>query len=161
MPAPVDPSAAGAPTLRDFASLVDVTYLDPPLGELPSVFSSPFDHAEPHPLARRAADELIARVRGRASLDAPGGGKMFGVLVVAAPDGRIGYLRGFSGMLDGQWHVPGFVPPLFDPVARDAFWPAGQRRLGEIDQALRALAASPDHAAVHAAHASITARHAA
>jgi tRNA pseudouridine32 synthase/23S rRNA pseudouridine746 synthase len=100
-------------------------------------------------------------VRGRASLDAPGGGKMFGVLVVAAPDGRIGYLRGFSGMLDGQWQVAGFVPPLFDPVARDAFWPAGQRRLGELDQALRELAAAPDCAAVHAAHASITARHAA
>jgi hypothetical protein len=90
---------------------MDVTYFDPQPDTLPPTFASPFDHAEPHPLARRAADELIARVRGWASLDAPGGGKMFGVLVVAAPDGRIGYLRGFSGMLDGEWQVAGFVPP--------------------------------------------------
>src|SRR6185369_9108881 len=139
----------------------DVTYFDPQPGELPATFASPFDPGEPHPLARRAAEELIARVRGRASLDAPGGGKMFGVLVVAAPDGRIGYLRGFSGMLDGQWQVAGFVPPLFDLAARDAFWPAGQRWLAELDQGLRELAASPDHAAVRAEHAAITARHAA
>jgi len=170
MSAPVDPPGelshvAGAAIRgsgpRDAVSLVDVTFFDPPPGELPAIFASPFDPAEPHPLARRAAEELIARVGGRASLAAPGGGKMFGVLIVAAPDGRIGYLRGFSGMLDGQWHVPGFVPPLFDPIARDAFWPAGQRRLGELDQALRELAGSPDHAALHAAHASITTRHAA
>ncbi len=147
------------PAPRDFASPVEITYFDPPPSELPATFASPFDHGEPHPLARRAAEELIARVRGRASLDAPGGGKMFGVLVVAAPDGRIGYLRGFSGMLDGQWQVGGFVPPLFDPAARDAFWPAGQRRLAELDQALRELAASPADAAVRAGHAAITARH--
>jgi len=146
------------PAPRDFA---EVTYFDPPPGGLPATFASPFDPGEPHPLARRAAEELIGRVRGRASLDAPGGGKMFGVLVVAAPDGRIGYLRGFSGMLDGQWQVVGFVPPLFDPSARDAFWPAGQRRLAELDQRLRELAASPDHDAVRAEHAAITARHAA
>ncbi len=28
---------------------------------------------------------------------------MFGVLVVEAPDGTVGYLRAFSGMLDGRW----------------------------------------------------------
>jgi tRNA pseudouridine32 synthase/23S rRNA pseudouridine746 synthase len=133
---------------------------DPHPGELPAMFASPFDHGEPHPLARRAADELIARVRGRASLDAPGGGKMFGVLVVAAPDGRIGYLRGFSGMLDGEWQVPGFVPPLYDRAARDAIWPAGQRELRELERALRELEASPAHAAVRAAHAQMVARHA-
>jgi tRNA pseudouridine32 synthase/23S rRNA pseudouridine746 synthase len=120
---------------------------------------SPFDHAAPHPLARRAADELIARVRGRPSLDAPGGGKMFGVLIVAAPDGRIGYLRGFSGMLDGAWQVAGFVPPLYDPAARDAIWPAGQHQLRALELALRAHAASPAHAAVRAAHAAVVARH--
>jgi tRNA pseudouridine32 synthase / 23S rRNA pseudouridine746 synthase len=139
----------------------EVTWFDPPLDALPAVLPSPFDPGEPHPLARRAADALIAQVRGRSSLDAPGGGKMFGVLVVAARDGRVGYLRGFSGMLDGQWQVEGFVPPLFDPVARDAFWPAGQERLRTLDQALRAVTGSLDHAAAHAEHAAITARHAA
>jgi tRNA pseudouridine32 synthase/23S rRNA pseudouridine746 synthase len=133
---------------------------DAPPGELPPVFASPFGHDPPHPLARRAADELIARVRGRTSLDAPGGGKMFGVLVVASPDGRLGYLRGFSGMLDGEWQVPGFVPPLYDRAARDAIWPAGQRQLRDLELALRALVASPAHAEVRAAHAAVVARHA-
>jgi len=141
------------------AVLDDVTFFDPPPSELPAIFASPFDPAEPHPLARRAAEELTARVRGRASLDAPGGGKMFGVLVVAAPDGRIGYLRGFSGMLDGQWHVPGFVPPLYDRAARDAIWPAGQHHLRELELRLRELAAAPEHAALRAQHGAIVARH--
>jgi tRNA pseudouridine32 synthase/23S rRNA pseudouridine746 synthase len=143
-----------------------ITYFDPPppASSLPTTLASPFDPAAPHPLARRAADALLAELRrrpGLADLDAPGGGKMFGVLVVAAPSGRIGYLRGFSGMLDGAWHLPGFVPPLFDAAARDAFWLDGQRRLAELDHALRALDASPATAALRAAHAALAARHAA
>ncbi|HEU4726682.1 MAG TPA: hypothetical protein VFT22_02300, partial [Kofleriaceae bacterium] len=108
-----------------------IAYFDPPPAAVPTTFPSPFEAGAPHPLARRAAEQLIAALAGHplAALDAPGGGKMFGVLVVATPGGRIGYLRGFSGMLDGAWQVPGFVPPLFDAAARDAFWPAGERRL--------------------------------
>jgi tRNA pseudouridine32 synthase/23S rRNA pseudouridine746 synthase len=138
-----------------------VTYFDRPPGELPARFASPFAGGEPHPVARRAADELIAQLGGRPGLDAPGGGKMFGVLVVAAPDGRIGYLRAFSGMLDGAWHVDGFVPPLFDAAARDAIWPAGQRALRDLELELRELVASPAHAAIRVAHAAVVARHAA
>jgi len=141
-------------------ALPELAYFDPQPDALPARFASPFDPGPPHPLARRAADELIARVRGRASLEAPGGGKMFGVLIVADRAGRIGYLRGFSGMLDGEWHVPGFVPPLYDSAARDAIWPAGQRQLRELELRLRELAGSPDHAAVRADHAAVVARHA-
>jgi tRNA pseudouridine32 synthase/23S rRNA pseudouridine746 synthase len=83
----------------------------------------------PHDAARRAAADLQAR------LPVPREGKMFGVLVV---DG--GYLAAFSGMLDGQWLVPGFVPPAFDVAARDAFWPAGERELGELQRQIDALA---------------------
>jgi tRNA pseudouridine32 synthase/23S rRNA pseudouridine746 synthase len=43
---------------------------------------------------------------------------MLGVLVVQRPDGSLASLRGFSGMLDGAWAQPGFVPPLFDLQAR-------------------------------------------
>ncbi|HEU4734235.1 MAG TPA: RluA family pseudouridine synthase [Kofleriaceae bacterium] len=139
----------------------ELTWFDPQPSELPARLASPFDPGAPHPLARRAADALIARVRGRASLEAPGGGKMFGVLVVAAPDRRIGYLCGFSGMLDGEWCVPGFVPPLHDRAARDAFWPSGQDRLRDLDLALRAHAEAPAHAEARAAYAALAARHAA
>ncbi len=109
---------------------------------MPARLASPFDPAPPHPLARRAAEELQLRLRqgdvapgiDAGVLDAPGGGKMFGVLVVAAEDGRLGYLRAFSGMLGGRWHVEGFAPPLFDPVARDTFWPEGQDALRALEQ---------------------------
>ena len=138
----------------------ELAYFDPQPHALPARFASPFDPGEPHPLARRAADELIARVRGRPSLDAPGGGKMFGVLIVADRGGRIGYLRGFSGMLDGGWLVPGFVPPLYDSAVRDAIWPAGQRQLRALELRLRELAGSPDHATARADHTAVLARHA-
>ncbi|WP_240359203.1 RluA family pseudouridine synthase [Pyxidicoccus trucidator] len=119
-----------------------LTYFEPrpALSELPARLASPFDPSPPHPLARRAAEALQARLlRGDLTgfdvgvLDAPGGGKMFGVLVVAAGDGRLGYLCAFSGMLGGSWHVEGFAPPLFDPVSRDTFWPEGQAELRELE----------------------------
>ncbi len=143
-----------------------VTYFDPQpaAAELPTVFASPFDHAAPHPLARRAADELAGMLRAGAfgidpvALDAPGGGKMFGVLVVADRDGRIGYLRAFSGMLTGAWELAGFAPPLFDAAARDAMWPAGQAELRAHELALRALDGSPAQAAARAALATHDAR---
>lgn len=132
-----------------------VTYFDPQpaMAELPTVFASPFAHASPHPLARRAVDELAAMLRAGAfairiaDLDARGGGKMFGVLVVGDREGRIGYLRAFSGMIAGQWTLPGFAPPLFDAAARDAMWPAGQATLRAHELALRALDSSPELAA--------------
>lgn len=116
-----------------------VTYFDPQPApsEVPVRLASPFAPGPPHPLARQAAEALRLHLRSGdlasgldlGALDMPGGGKMFGVLVVAAPDGRVGYLRGFSGMLGGQWQLDGFAPPLFDAVAREAFWPAGEAEL--------------------------------
>ncbi len=124
-----------------------MTYFDPQPrpDELPARMPSPFAHDAPVPLAARAADALRARlgrgdVPGSAALDEPGGGKMFGVLVVAAPDGRVGFVCGFSGMLAGRWAHDGFAPPLFDPIARDAFWPAAEDELRGLEARHRALA---------------------
>lgn len=143
-----------------------VTYFDPQpaVAELPTVFASPFGHTPPHPLARRAADELATMLRAGAfavsvaELDARGGGKMFGVLVVADREGRIGYLRAFSGMLAGQWELPGFAPPLFDAAVRDVMWPAGQAELRAHELALRALDTSPELAAARAELTALDAR---
>ena len=149
----------------------EVTYFDPPprASELPARVPSPFAPGPPHPLARRAADELQAALRGGRlaggldlrGLDAPGGGKMFGVLVVVGPDGRVGYLRGFSGMLAGRWEVDGFAPPLFDAARRDEFWPAGEAELRALDARRRALTDGADAVARRAALAETVARHAA
>ena len=130
-----------------------VTYFDPQPApqDLPARFPSPFA-TEPCRLARRAADELVRELGELTE------GKMFGVLVVADRAGRIGYLRAFSGMLDGRWDVPGFAPPTFDLRARDAFWPAGEQELARIDAQLAdaSAAAAPERAAL----AELDARHA-
>ncbi len=146
--------------------LAPLYVLDPPptAGELPARFPSPFDPGPPHPLARRAADALIARLRrgevpGEAALHAAGEGKMFGVLVVADAAGRVGWLAGFSGMLDGRWLVDGFVPPLFDVAARDAVWPAGEAALAALERARAEVEGGVDAAAARAALAALTARH--
>ena len=62
-------------------------------------------------------------------LHEPGNGKMCGVLVVAAADGSVGYLRGFSGMVDGQWDIDGWVPPAFDRMTRDRVWIPGEAEM--------------------------------
>ncbi len=86
-----------------------------------------------HPLARRAALETLELLQSPAAaawgLDAPDGGKMFGVLVVQAADESLGYLRAFSGMLRGEWSVEGWAPPTFDVAARDAIWIAGDAEM--------------------------------
>ncbi|MBA3462946.1 MAG: RluA family pseudouridine synthase [Deltaproteobacteria bacterium] len=104
-------------------------------------FPSPFD-AEPHPLARRAAEELLAELPALGVTE----GKMFGVLVAEDAHAQQVTLRAFSGMLGGSWLVPGFAPPLFDPAAWEAMWPAGQASLRGHELALRALDADPARA---------------
>ncbi|REG31761.1 RluA family pseudouridine synthase [Archangium gephyra] len=142
-----------------------MTYFEPQPApaEVPERLTDPFAEGPPHPLARRAAEELKGFLRQGGldlhALDAPGQGKMFGVLVVAAPDGRIGYLRGFSGMLDGRWRVDGFAPPLFDSIARDAFLPAGEAELRALGERHAELTEGAEPTALRASLAELTARH--
>ncbi|HEY6037827.1 MAG TPA: hypothetical protein VIV58_26280, partial [Kofleriaceae bacterium] len=124
-----------------------ITYLDPPPAGVPDVMPSPFA-VPPHPIALRALQGLAIGEMAE--------GKMFGVLVVRDGEGRIGYLRAFSGMLDGRWEHEGFVGPAFDIAARDAFWPAGEAELGVLAAEQRVLDEDP----VHAEHAALVARHA-
>jgi tRNA pseudouridine32 synthase/23S rRNA pseudouridine746 synthase len=115
--------------------------------EVPERFPSPFDESGPHVLARDAALELQRELRsGFVSpgvstevLRRPEGGKMFGVLVVRAPDGRLGWLKAFSGQMDGAWTLPGYVPPLFDAEARARVEPVAERRVKELSGLLEAL----------------------
>ena len=73
---------------------------------------------------------------------------MFGVLAVKDSTGRIGFLRGASGMLGGQWTPPGFVPPLFDMARRQAFWPAGEAELTALGRSIDALPSGSRRAAL-------------
>jgi tRNA pseudouridine32 synthase/23S rRNA pseudouridine746 synthase len=148
-----------------------VTYFDPrpAPSEVPVRLANPFGEGPPHPLARRAAEELRLRLRRGelgagielGALDRPGRGKMFGVLVVTSAEGRIGYLAGFSGMLGEYWQVDGFVPPLFDLAARDTFWPAFEAELDALDDRHAELVDGAEPVALRARLAELTERHAA
>ena len=147
-----------------------VTFFEPQpaAGDVAEAFPSPFDELGPHALARRAAEELQAQLRtGRlapelpaAQLDGPEGGKMFGVLVVQEPGGRIGYLRAFSGMLGGQWEAPGFVPPLFDREARTQVELPGEATVKELLHRHEEFQRSAELSETRAEHAALEARHA-
>ncbi len=121
-----------------------LTYLPLQPSAAPSRLPSPFA-TRPHFIARRAAEslqqELSDGVHDRLAhdFDAPGEGKMMAVLVVRDAFGRLGFLRGGSGMLGGSWRPPGFVPPVFDDAARDQFWPAGQEALAKVAREIHAL----------------------
>ncbi len=126
-----------------------ISYFSPPLLQnetlLPG-FPSPFSNI-PQPIARKAALELQHRLSGlqgwQHEFDAPDGGKMFGVLVVRDGSGQVGYLAAFSGMLAGEWDLPGFVPPLFDQQMIDDFMPDGEAQLDELEAQLDELQYSP------------------
>jgi tRNA pseudouridine32 synthase/23S rRNA pseudouridine746 synthase len=70
-----------------------VTYFDPAVRRAQADVQA-FSVAEstPHPLALRAAEELWLALDAAPPRES--GGKMFGVLVVADPEGRLGYTRG-------------------------------------------------------------------
>ncbi|HEX8702864.1 MAG TPA: pseudouridine synthase [Myxococcaceae bacterium] len=146
-----------------------IPFFEPPPAaeDAPEAFPSPFDELGPQALARRAAEALQARFRAgfiapglsTALLEGPEGGKMFGVLVVREPGGRIGYLCAFSGMLGGQWEVPGFVPPLFDREARTRVEPPGEATVKELIRRSEQFQHSEELLQARAEHAALEARH--
>jgi tRNA pseudouridine32 synthase/23S rRNA pseudouridine746 synthase len=129
-----------------YCSLVITFSPAPAVAEYPTRFPSPFDRGALHPLARRAAMELVDMLQSPHAnswrLNEPGNGKMFGVLVVAAPDGTIGYLRGFSGMVNGQWEIEGWVPPAFERTMRDLAWIPGEAEMLDFSAQRATLLAS-------------------
>jgi tRNA pseudouridine32 synthase/23S rRNA pseudouridine746 synthase len=136
--------------------------------ELPSAFPSPFDEQGPHALAQRAAEVMRAQLRSgfvapgvpTGLLESAEGGKMFGVLVVREPGGRIGFLRAFSGMLGGRWNLPGYVPPLFDAEARALIESPGEAEVKRLLARAEVFQSSSELAALRDAQASLEARHA-
>ncbi|WP_141621706.1 RluA family pseudouridine synthase [Myxococcus sp. AB036A] len=135
--------------------------------ELPGRFPNPFDEGAPHALARRAAEWLQRELRAghlapgleASCLDTSEGGKMFGILVVQAPDGRVGFLRAFSGMLGGRWDLPCFAPPLFARDERERLEPAGDALVKRLMAREAAFRQSPERASVLTAHDALQARH--
>lgn len=107
----------------------------------PLLFTNPFSYV-PHPLCVEAAHELRRLIEEHREWDDElRKGKMFGVLVVRGGEcpeipespvhnAEIYYLAAFSGQLNGESEVEGFVPPIFD-VGQSAYF---QQEMHEIEQ---------------------------
>ncbi|MBW8688341.1 RluA family pseudouridine synthase [Chitinophaga rhizophila] len=115
---------------------------------LPERFTFPF-YYEPHPLTHLAAAGLQQYLEAQTDLDHNFGlkagqeglviGKMFGVLVVQDPAGKLGYLSAFSGKLAGTNDHPQFVPPVFDMLTANSFFLQEQARINVINDRIKAL----------------------
>lgn len=66
-------------------------------------------------------------------------GKMFGVLVVADNEGKIGYLSGFSGKLAGTNDHPRFVPPVFDMLTENSFFLKEQEVISAVNTQIETI----------------------
>ena len=113
----------------------------PSPAEVPNRALEPFVAAT-DALVIRAAELLRADVEESSlwdQLDGPRGGKMFGVLVVRAETGEVGYLQAFAGRMGKRWTVPGFAPPVFAERERDPRWVDGERDLAGLEVAIGAL----------------------
>ena len=108
-----------------------------PTAALPERFTWPFCY-EPHPLCQAAAAEVRAYVLSEPELRADAErGKMLGVLVCQREDGSLGYLSAYSGLLAGRNDWPFFVPPVFDAQQPDGHFKQEERRISDINEALR------------------------
>ena len=63
-------------------------------------------------------------------------GKMFGVLVVAGADGRLGYLSAFSGQVCGGGERPGFVPLIFDYLQPEGYFMRHEKEIETLGAAI-------------------------
>lgn len=100
---------------------------------LPERFTYPF-HYTPHPLCVQAAEEVQDYLQSRTDWhDELQQGKMFGVLIVRTPEGKIGYLAAFSGNLAGSNHHAFFVPPVYDLLNPEGYFKEEEARISEIN----------------------------
>lgn len=106
---------------------------------LPVRMNNPF-YYQPHPLAVKAAGQVQTELASHEGwAEEIGKGKMFGVLVVSTADGDIGFLKAFSGQLQGTFSHVGWVPPVYDFLSPDGSFIAEEKRISLINAELTQL----------------------
>lgn len=93
---------------------------------LPLLFNDPFSYS-PHPLVVEAAREVRRHLDSAdisLRLQLARDGKMFGVLVAQTPSGKVGYLAAYSGSHEDLRQDGYFVPPVYDLLSPDSFFPS-------------------------------------
>ena len=124
--------------------------------ELPERFTFPF-YYEPHALCLEAVSDLQQYlqepqdwVHNFGLQDGQEGvviGKMFGVLLVQASNGQIGYLTAFSGKLANSNTIGRFVPPVFDMLREGSAFLTGEQEIHQVTLQIAALEAQPEYIA--------------
>ncbi len=111
------------------------------VSELPALFNDPFSYS-PHPLvveASRKVQEFIASSNSGLHSLLIGEGKMFGVLLVRKPSGEVGFLAAYSGSHEKLRGVGYFVPPVYDLLSPDSFFPEGEHEIVRLNDLIRDL----------------------
>ncbi|MDE6451099.1 MAG: siphovirus Gp157 family protein, partial [Odoribacter sp.] len=112
---------------------------------LPERFTNPFQYT-PHALCIEAAKEVQDYLSTMNLWERhPEEGKMFGVLVVRTPDGQIGFLAAFSGILDGSYLHPYFVPPIYNLQQPDGFFRQEEKHISNLNEQIRQLENNPEY----------------
>lgn len=107
--------------------------------ELPKLFTYPFCYT-PHRLCELAATEVQAYLKEQTHWHKElNEGKMFGVLVIQTPEGEVGYLAAFSGILAGSNQHPFFVPPVYDLLQPDGFFKIEENEISKINLRIEQL----------------------
>lgn len=98
----------------------------------------------PRALAFVAARRVAAYVEQHPELTAcEVCGKMYGVLVVEAPDGCLAFLAAHSGLLGGRNDWPFFVPPVFDAQQPDGHFKIKEREISGMNRRIAELMQRP------------------
>ena len=106
--------------------------------ELPKQFTYPF-HYTPHPLCRRAAEQVQQYIASRTEWHQElSEGKMFGVLVVGS-NNKIGFLAAFSGNLAGRNDHEYFVPAVYDMLRPDDFFKQEEAEISAINKQIATM----------------------
>ena len=106
---------------------------------VPAQFTYPFYYST-HPLCALAAQEVQSYLQSRTEWhEELQKGKMFGVLVVKNPEGKLGFLSAFSGNLAGSNHHDYFVPPVYDLLNPDGYFKEEEERISSINREIKRL----------------------
>ena len=101
--------------------------------EIPRRFNNPFYYS-PHHLCLMAAEEVREMIsHDKSIIEEIARGKMFGVLAVEDHEGGIGYLAGFSGLLNGSNRIDGFVPPVYDMLSPDGYFKKEESCISQLN----------------------------
>ena len=115
--------------------------------EIPRRFNNPFYYS-PHTLCLMAAEEVRDIVsHDKALMEEVEKGKMFGVLAIQERNGEIGFLAGFSGLLDGRNVIDGFVPPVYDMLSPDGYFKREETEISLLNRKIKELEENSGHLA--------------